>query len=117
MRAHGEPGKELTDMVSANIPNSTRKQVYARDGYVCALCGCHDTLQIHHAIPRKDGGSDFPDNLITLCSKCHAQVHGIDVYPGVMTREDVEQAVVEYLSDMYTTVGPDGQNESWYPFK
>ncbi len=104
-------------MVSANIPVSTRKAVYRRDGWQCALCGCHDTLQIHHAVPRGEGGSDFPENLITLCSKCHAQAHGIDVYPGVITQEEVETAIVEYLSDLYTTVGPDGKTETWYPFK
>lgn len=65
-------------MINANIPNETRKEVYRRDGWQCALCGCHDTLQIHHVVPRGEGGSDFPENLITLCSKCHAQAHGMD---------------------------------------
>lgn len=104
-------------MISANISRKVRFEVYRRDGFQCALCGCHDTLQIHHAIPRGHGGSDFPDNLITLCSKCHAQAHGTDVYGGVVTQEDVEQACVEYLSDMYTGVDEDGDNVSWYPFK
>lgn len=65
-------------MVSADISKERRKEVYARDGYVCALCGSHQYLQIHHVIPRSQGGSDFPENLITLCSKCHGQAHGVD---------------------------------------
>ena len=104
-----EARKGVNNMVSANIPNSTRKAVYRRDGWQCALCGCHDTLQIHHVVPRGEGGSDFPENLITLCSKCHAQAHGIDVYPGVCTQEDVEQACIEYVADYYAG--------EWYPYK
>ena len=103
--------------MTANITAKTRKEVYRRDGYVCALCGNHDTLQIHHVIPRGQGGSDFPENLITLCSKCHAQAHGIDVYPGIITAEDIEQACVEYLADMYTEVDENGKTAPWYPFK
>lgn len=104
-------------MVSANITRKVRFEVYKRDGFQCALCGCHDGLQVHHVVPRREGGSDFPDNLITLCPKCHAQAHGTDVYPGIMTQADVEQACVEYLADMYTDVGPDGTTHTWYPYK
>ncbi len=107
--------------MNANIPNSTRKAVYRRDGYLCALCGSGQYLQIHHVIPRGEGGSDFPENLITLCSKCHAQAHGIDVYAtgedGYPTQADVIQACVEYMADMYTEVDPDGTTHAWYPFK
>ncbi|MEI3336354.1 MAG: HNH endonuclease [Clostridium sp.] len=28
-------------------------------------------LKIHHIKYRSEGGSDRPENLITLCSKCH----------------------------------------------
>ncbi len=104
-------------MASANISRKTRFEVYERDGFQCALCGCRDGLQIHHAVPRRVGGSDFAENLITLCSKCHAQAHGIDCYPGVVDQEDVEQACMEYLADMYTEVMEDGTTSTWYPFK
>lgn len=94
--------------MTAGISNAKRKAVYRRDGYRCALCDCTQYLQIHHAIPRGEGGSDFPENLITLCSKCHAQAHGVDLGTG-MTVADMEQAIVEYLSDYYAG--------NWYPFK
>lgn len=53
--------------LSASIPNETRKAVYARDGYRCALCDDTHGLQIHHIVHRSVGGNDTPCNLITLC--------------------------------------------------
>ena len=38
--------------LSASIPNETRKAVYARDGYRCALCDDTHGLQIHHIVHR-----------------------------------------------------------------
>lgn len=89
-------------MISANIPNNIRKAIYRRDGYACALCGDPRHLQIHHVLPRGRMGGNTPMNLITLCMTCHAAVHGtmlVDGYP--FTSAEVEQACVEYVSDMY----------------
>ncbi len=33
-------------------------------------------LHVHHIIFRSNGGTDTPDNLITLCENCHADLHG-----------------------------------------
>lgn len=40
---------------AANIPTATRRAVYRRDGYRCALCDDVRGLQIHHAMPRSVG--------------------------------------------------------------
>ena len=50
--------------------------VLHRDGYTCQNPTCNNKdkqplLQVHHIQFRKNGGSDRPDNLITLCNKCH----------------------------------------------
>ena len=96
-------------MISANIPNETRKRVYRRDNYRCALCDSSRYIQIHHYCPRGQGGNDSVENLITLCSVCHGLVHGVLV-PGLdMAPQDVEQACCEYLADIYA---PD-----WWPYK
>ena len=68
------PLKKTSD-IGAGIPNDTRRAVYKRDDYQCALCGDPRRLQIHHAVHRSAGGSDFPENLITLCWRCHAAAH------------------------------------------
>ena len=67
----GHTQKEERPMISASIPNQTRKAVYRRDGYRCALCDSTKGLQVHHAIPRSQGGNNTEHNLITLCATCH----------------------------------------------
>ncbi|MFR6424364.1 MAG: HNH endonuclease [Oscillospiraceae bacterium] len=59
--------------------------------------------------PARKGGNNEPDNLITLCSKCHGAAHGCIPEGWTMTAEDVEQACVEYVSDMYAG--------DWYPLE
>lgn len=60
-----------------------RQEVYERDSWICADCGCHclntkdskanphRKIQAHHIVPRRYGGSDEMENLVTLCMSCH----------------------------------------------
>jgi hypothetical protein len=61
----------------ATIPPATRRLVLARDRHRCQAPGCDHTkfLEVHHVIPRAQGGKNNPDNLITLCSGCHTLHH------------------------------------------
>ena len=54
---------------------NVKAYVKARDGFTCQSCGSHEHLEVHHIIQRKDGGSDRPANLITLCERCHTDHH------------------------------------------
>lgn len=93
-------------MISANISRATRKATYRRDGFRCALCDSTDGLQIHHAVPRGEGGTDYPQNLVTLCWRCHAMAHGTNIYDDPdFDPSDIEQAAVEYLADYYAQQG------------
>ncbi|MGD9546757.1 MAG: HNH endonuclease [Candidatus Krumholzibacteriia bacterium] len=62
---------------TATIPPRVRRRVLARDGHRCQGPGCRNTrfLEVHHVLPRARGGTNRPDNLITLCSACHRHVH------------------------------------------
>lgn len=92
-------------MLSARISNETRKAVYRRDGYRCAMCDDTRGLQIHHAVRRSQGGTDHAHNLITLCWRCHNIAHGTR-FPGLdLTAEDIDQACTEYLADLYAEEG------------
>lgn len=83
------------------IDKTIRRYVYRRDDYVCAVCGNPKHLQIHHIKPRGRGGQDESINLITLCMGCHAAVHGTKIAGYPMEKEDVEQAIAEYMADYY----------------
>ena len=56
--------------------DNTKAFVRFRDKYTCQQCGVKGVpLEIHHIIHKEDGGSDRPDNLITLCHDCHHKHH------------------------------------------
>jgi len=52
-----------------------REKVLWRDNYKCQQCDVTSNLQIHHIIPKSKGGTNTLNNLITLCAKCHKELH------------------------------------------
>lgn len=42
----------------------------------CFICGDHrpNSIESHHVVPRRFGGSDAPENLVNLCSSCHSAI-------------------------------------------
>jgi len=95
-------------MLSAKIPNATRKAVYRRDGYACAICRRDDVIHIHHNVPRSRGGGNDERNLITLCPVCHAVAHGEYEfkYDFPFDRETIEDAIHYYLEYMHEDEPP-----------
>jgi hypothetical protein len=67
-----------------NIPDSIRRAVLRRDGYCCSKCKwSHEEwnrsdprhLELHHVEQHARGGDNTADNLITLCTSCHDEIH------------------------------------------
>jgi 5-methylcytosine-specific restriction endonuclease McrA len=52
-----------------------RQRVLRRDGWRCQYCGTMSNLEVHHKQFRSHSGEDSEENLITLCTKCHASSH------------------------------------------
>jgi 5-methylcytosine-specific restriction endonuclease McrA len=52
-----------------------KQQMYRRDNWHCRHCNCSSSLTPHHVIYQSAGGVDTLDNLLTLCLKCHNDVH------------------------------------------
>jgi hypothetical protein len=47
-----------------------------RDNYTCQHCKTKKgTLHAHHIVYKRNDGADTLDNLITLCEKCHKDLH------------------------------------------
>lgn len=61
------------------IPKEIKELVKKRDNNRCRLCGRNKNLIIHHIIPN---GSSEPNNLVTLCRRCHVVVHQILAISG-----------------------------------
>ncbi|HWO13705.1 MAG TPA: HNH endonuclease signature motif containing protein, partial [Polyangiaceae bacterium] len=61
----------------ATIPPAVRRRVLERDRQRCQIPGCRHTLDldVHHILPRADGGTHDPRYLITLCGAHHRAVH------------------------------------------
>ncbi|WP_317105294.1 HNH endonuclease [Chroococcidiopsis sp. SAG 2025] len=48
-----------------------RQKILQRDNRQCQVCGKEYSGQVHHILPRSQGGTNDLANLITLCGKCH----------------------------------------------
>jgi len=61
----------------STIPPRVRREVLARDRHQCRRKGCNHSrfLEIHHLTPRTEGGTNDPENLVTLCTACHKLLH------------------------------------------
>ena len=59
-----------------------RQVVLNRDFYICQICGKLNSKTVHHIIEITPVNIDNPnitlnpDNLVTLCERCHRCVHG-----------------------------------------
>lgn len=66
------------------IPDTVRVRVLKRDDYRCVKCGWSDDdyrpsdprhLELHHTLHHRQRGSNDPENLVTICTICHDDIH------------------------------------------
>lgn len=74
------PGNPEIEIINphSRVPTKTqRRKILRRDGYCCAVPGCQNSLwlDVHHVIYHSLGGLTAADSLITLCTRCHKNVH------------------------------------------
>lgn len=43
----------------------------------CHFCGAEEPIERHHIVPRRLGGSDKDNNLLSVCSNCHSKLEKI----------------------------------------
>ena len=58
-----------------------RDRLFAVRGGVCEDCGrglSPAIAELHHVLPRSQGGRDVDMNLVLLCEDCHKRRHGRD---------------------------------------
>jgi hypothetical protein len=59
------------------IPPAVRRAVLQRDRRRCRVPGCRNAtfLDVHHIVPRAEGGCNDAMNLLTLCGAHHRAIH------------------------------------------
>ena len=94
-RKYREEHRCYQNMIRPPMPKSTkseaqtererwleiRSQILLRDHFRCQECGYFKHLEVHHIVPKSKGGGDNPENLVTLCTRCHKKVHGFHWKP------------------------------------
>ncbi|MEV8149929.1 HNH endonuclease signature motif containing protein [Arthrobacter sp. NPDC080073] len=57
------------------LSKATRRKVVERDR-ACIQCGAGSPFEVDHIIRYADGGTNLPENLQTLCLRCHKSKGG-----------------------------------------
>jgi hypothetical protein len=105
----------------ASLPNKTREAVKVRDRSRCLNCGADGEdvkLDVHHIVPRGQGGSDRMSNLVLLCRQCHEAAHEKQMAPTVefSSTGEMQQTEFELFKKFFDEVPSarfDAQNKRW----
>ena len=93
--------------VVRNEKNSSRRYISAkikgevvrRDENRCIACKKSKKLHFHHLKPKSLGGKNSSDNIVLLCSSCHALLH----LNYIKIRSDKFQFIVDRKNDTVKT--------------
>ena len=66
--------------LNREVQHELRKMVFQRDGYQCVKCGSDESLHCHHVEGIRWAPLESADvnACITVCSKCHKEIHKKD---------------------------------------
>ncbi len=67
-----------------NIRRKIKEIAFNAFGEKCEVCGYVLSVDVHHIIPRSEGGENDPANLAVLCPNHHREMH-----IGILTKEDI----------------------------
>lgn len=73
IRQWKKPAKHANRYPKSRWPMSyklARRWVLERDHWTCVYCG-KAANQVDHVIPKNNGGSDLPSNLVAACANCN----------------------------------------------
>lgn len=69
-----------SDYLQTEVWKELRRARMEKDGYQCKKCGTGMNLVVHHiTYPDIWGTESVDDDLITLCARCHAEIHKNDI--------------------------------------
>ncbi|MCK4626826.1 MAG: HNH endonuclease [Phycisphaerae bacterium] len=85
--------------------DNLRAFILYRDRHTCQICNRKGgMMNIHHIVRKTDGGSDRPDNLVTVHKTCHDKFHRGNIEYAFKKPESFRQAVLmnnirKYVAD------------------
>lgn len=91
-----------------SISQETKRIVFHRDGGLCVYCRDVGNPEAHF-VPRSKGGLGIPENILTLCRKCHDRFDHGKRYE----RDGMREYLREYLQSQY----PDWDESKLYYHK
>jgi hypothetical protein len=74
----------------------TPQEYHSRDA--CYFCGEQGALDSHHIVPKRHGGTDQKENLVTVCPTCHRKLETLydkNFYENIGIQERDNQGVDE----------------------
>ena len=72
-----ENSEFYSDYLSSKKWEDLRRKALERSDYKCELCSAPYKAVHHVKYPKKYKKDDHVDNLLVVCDKCHAKLHGI----------------------------------------
>ncbi|PID21351.1 hypothetical protein CSV61_08945 [Sporosarcina sp. P3] len=72
-------------VANEQLASSIKSEIIARDAGICVICTSDQDIHIHFRIPRKYGGLDQLNNIVTLCNSCRQVVETTNLRAAVTT--------------------------------
>lgn len=93
----------------------TRKEIFARDGWVCVYCGrATRDLTLDHVMPRHRGGPHTWENLVSACKSCNHKKAGRT--PAEARMAMLHEPAIPRLSIYHGFFQYLGHQEEWRKF-
>lgn len=94
----GKYKKEVNSLL--DLSKRTTAKLIKRLNLKCCICGWNEaSLDIHHIIPKKQGGGDEHSNLTAVCPNHHRLVHAGKMDKNKFTT--LEEALIDNWRDLY----------------
>ena len=75
-------------------------------GDKCELCGYAATFDVHHIVPKRDGGPYEINNLMIVCPNCHALItRNIFVVKSRKSIPNIRDKIITHLKTLYPNLG------------
>ena len=100
-KKHNRPhSKQINSILECS--KSTSMKIIKRANLKCVICGWGEsTCDIHHIVPKKNGGSNANDNLIIVCPNCHRIIHTTDKYSTEFLKDFSVDKTFKNWKDFY----------------